>query len=76
MVTRTRKIPDMAVLPFVINMSASDTIMADRYREVTTIAVLYIVLFFLRGLIITVKASIPSSRHPHKVQPKTCIQLF
>lgn len=59
MVTRTRKIPDMAVSSFVINMIASDTIMADRYREVTTIAVLYIVLFFLSGLIITVNASIP-----------------
>jgi hypothetical protein len=59
MVTRTRKIPDIAVSSFVINMIASDMIIADRYREVTTIAVLYIVLFFLSGLIITVNASIP-----------------
>ncbi len=54
MVTITRKIPDMAVSSFVINMTASDTITADRYSEVTTIAALYIVLFSLSGLMITV----------------------
>jgi len=54
MVTRTRKIPDMAVSAFVINMTASDTITADRYKEVTTIAVLYIVLFSLSSPMITV----------------------
>ena len=44
----------MAVSPFVINMTASDTITADRYREVTTIAALYIVLFSLSNPMITV----------------------
>jgi hypothetical protein len=56
MVTRTRKIPDMAVSSLVINMAPSDAIMAERYRDLTTIAVLYTVLFFLKDLMITAKA--------------------
>jgi len=44
----------MAASSFVINMTANDTITADRYREVTTIAVLYAVLFSLSNPMITV----------------------